>query len=329
MKKTLMLLILLFCFSPYAFSEEKNIFVIESYHAGYPWDISYKKGLESVIGDKYRLVYFEMDTKRVPQSEYEKKAEEAWQQYAKVKPVLVILGDDNALKYLAPKFANTGTPVVYLGINRNPKDYGAYGLKNMTGVLERPLFNQSVAFLKKIIQPSPKKILVLFDSGTTSQSSVAEAFKGHTTLPVYNITVQLKLIGNVEEWKKTVLNAKKDGFDAAVIGLYHTLTDDQGSHTDSEELLKWTVANSPVPPFGFWDFSVGSDKTIGGFVLFGKSQGEAAGKIALKILADGKSPDKIRPVLGDMGRFLFSKSQLKKWGLSLPDDIAKAAEYTD
>jgi hypothetical protein len=88
------------------------------------------------------------------------------------------------------------------------------------------------------------------------------------------------------------------------------------------------VENIPVPPFGFWDFSVGPDKTVGGFVLFGRSQGEAAGKIALKILS-GKSPDNIRPVVGDMGRFLFSKSQLKKWGLSLPDDIAKVAEYVE
>lgn len=329
MKKYVLLFFFSLAFFPFCVSaQEKVVLVIESYHAEYPWDVSYKEGLNEVMGSSCRFVYFQMDTKRLPESEHEKMAEQAWKKYQKIKPDMVILGDDNALRYLAPKFGGTDTPVVYLGINGNPKKYDASEKKNITGVLERPLLNQSIYSVQKILDPKPEKILLLFDSGETSQAAVAESFKGRTTLPVSNMTVQLKLIAKFEEWKQTVLNAKTEGFGAIFVGLYHTVTDKEGAHVSDRTLMKWTVENTPVPPFGFWDFSVGADKTIGGFVLFGKAQGEAAGKIALKIFS-GKSPQEIRPVIADMGKFLFSKSQLKKWGLTLPDDIASKADYVE
>ncbi len=329
MKKYAMLFFLSFIFFPFcASAQEKIVLVIESYHAEYPWDVSYKEGLSEVMGAACRFVYFQMDTKRLPESEYERMAEQAWKKYQKIKPDMVILGDDNALRYLAPRFGSTDTPVVYLGINGNPKAYDASEKKNITGVLERPLLNHSIHSVQKILRPEPEKILVLFDSGETSKIAVAESFKGRTTLPVNNMMVQLKLIGKLDEWKKTVLNAKAEGFDALFIGLYHTVTDEKGANVSDQTLLKWTVENTPVPPFGFWDFSIGTDKAAGGFVLFGKAQGEAAGKIALKIFS-GKSPQEIRPVIADMGRFLFSRSQLKKWGLTLPNDIASKADYVE
>lgn len=330
MKNQLAIILILFMmFSLPAFAGDNTVFVIESYHAEYPWDASYKQGLTETLGSKYNLVFFEMDTKRLPASEYERMAGLAWEKYKKISPALVILGDDNAVKYLAPKFAETDTPVVYLGLNRNPRDYGAHTANNITGVLERPLLRRSIASLKTIITPSPKKILVLFDNGTTSQASVAGSFKGRTTLPIHEIMVQLKMIGQLDEWKNTVMNLKTDGFDAVVIGLYHTITDAQEKHVEAETLLKWTIENTPVPPFGFWDFTVGADKTVGGFVLFGKTQGEAAGKIALKILEGKRPPSKIKPRIPEMGRFLFSRSQLKKWKLTLPADIASKAEYVE
>jgi ABC-type uncharacterized transport system substrate-binding protein len=329
MKKYMLLFFFSLTLFPFcASAQEKIIFVIESYHAEYPWDISYKEGLREVMGSGCRFVCFQMDTKRLPESEYERMAEQAWKKYQEIKPDLVILGDDNALRYLAPKFGNTDTPVVYLGINRNPKDYGVSEKKNITGVLERPLLNRSIASIQKSLRPEPGKILVLFDSSETSEAAVAESFKGRTTLPINNMMVQLKLIGKLDEWKNTVLNAKAEGFDAIIIGLYHTVTDEKNKYVSDKTLLKWTVENTPVPPFGFWDFSVGADKTVGGFVLFGKAQGEAAGKIALKILS-GKSPQEIRPVIAEMGKFLFSRSQLKKWGLTLPNEIASAADYVE
>lgn len=307
------------------FAQKKDILVIESYHAEYPWDASYKEGLEEILSDKYNLLYFEMDTKRLPKSEYENRAEMAWNAYKRINPVLVILGDDNALKYVGPKFAKTTIPVVYLGINANPRAYDIVQHQNITGVLERPMLKRSIAYLKELL--TIKKVLVLFDSGTTAQVVFAETFYGKESVSLNGIIAEIKLITFYEEWKKTILKAKEQGYDAILVGLYHTITDDTGTHVDDQEILAWTSENSPLPPFAFWDFSVGPGKTIGGHVLFGKEQGINAGEIALKILS-GEKYTKF-PKVAEKGRFLFSKSQLKKWGLTLPDDIASKVEYIE
>ncbi len=307
-------------------AKKENILVIESYHAEYLWDMSYKEGLHETLGDQYNIIYFEMDTKRLPQSAFQSKAELAWETYQKVNPSLVILGDDNALKHVGPKFIQTDTPVVYLGINNNPRNYGMVGHKNITGVLERPLPQRSILFINTFLKL--KKVLILFDSGTTSQVISSEIFNAQESVFFSGIQADIKLIDSYINWQEAVLNSKKEGYDIIIAGLYHTIKDHTGSHVDAEKVLEWTSQNTPLPPFGFWDFSVGANKTIGGYVLFGKEHGITAGRIALEILS-GKSPGDINPQIPEKGRFLFSQSQLKKWGVTLTDPIASTAKYTE
>lgn len=323
MKKSILILALLF-YAASAYAAEKTILVIESYHSGYAWDASYLDGLHETLAGKYKLVNFEMDTKRQPKSLYQKQADLAWQKYEEIRPDLVILGDDNALKYLGPKFNETQTPVVFLGINKNPREYVEMG-KNITGVLERPIFTLAIGSITEIIKPKPDKILVLFDNGTTSQASVAEAFKEKASTNLSGVKVDLRLISNFQLWQQTVLQAKDSGYDAIVVGLYHTIVGNDGKNIPAEEVMTWTSANTPVPPFGFWDFSVGKDQTIGGFVLYGKEQGITAAKMATQIL-QGTAPQDIRPVVGKKGQFVFSKSALEKYQLTLPESIANKAQ---
>ena len=304
----------------------KTVLVVESYHAEYPWDISYKKGLENILGKTHELVFFQMDTKRLPPSRYTRQADLAYRMYEEIQPALVILGDDNALKYLGPRLSKTPSPVVYLGINNNPRAYGI-NPANMTGVLERPLMKRSIIYMSELLAPRLEKLLILFDSGFTSKTSVREFFNDRNSVNVAGVRVDLKMIAKWTEWQQTVKNAWKNGYGAIVVGLYQTITDEDGEHVPALKVINWTSKNTPVPPFGFWDFTVGAEKTIGGLVLFGESQGEEAGKIAQKILS-GKSPAQIPPVIGQKGRFFFSRSQLEKWQITLPEKIAEKADYT-
>ena len=312
-------------------AQEEKILIIESYHHTYPWDASYKKGLEKILGKRYDLVTFEMDTKRIPKSEYETQADLAFDTYKQLNPELIILGDDNALKYVGPKFVNTKTPVVYLGINQNPRNYGMFGPENITGVLERPLMKRSIVYLSEIYTSDLKKVLIMFDNGTTSHSSVEQVFRGRHSITIAGIQADLKQIRHLQEWQQTVLNAKDEGYDAIIVGLYQTIVDGNGDHVPSDTLIAWTSKNTPIPPFGFWDFTVGPKKTIGGLVLFGEVQGETAGKMAIEILTKGKIPYEIRPVVAKKGRLLFSTSQLERWQekISLPEKIKSEATFIE
>ncbi len=95
-----------------------------------------------------------------------------------------------------------------------------------------------------------------------------------------------------------------------------------------ESVAEWTSENTPIPLYGFWNVAVGKKKAIGGFVLFGEAQGEAAGQIAKKIL-EGDTKGNLIPVTAEKGRLLFSKTQLEKWNISLPENIETKATLVD
>ncbi len=306
---------------------QKKVLVIESYHSTYPWDASYLQGLQETLGSIAKIETFQMDTKRLPKTSYQAQADKAWKVFQDTKPDMVILGDDNAFKYMAKKIDNTNTPIVFLGINSNPRSIGLSEMKHVTGILERPLFKRNIIELQKIMGGKMNSVLVLFDSGNTSKAAVESAFHDKTTVNIDGIKVHLKMIGNFDDWRQIIKSAPTR-YDAVVVGLYHTLVDASGKHIPADEVLAWTSSNSKIPLFAFWDFAVGKGKTAGGLVLFGKVQGQQAGETAKKIFA-GAQPESILPAIAKKGRYYFSKSELKRYNLKLPAEIEKNAELVD
>ncbi len=303
-----------------AVQAKPRVLLIESYHSGYKWDQELNKGLEGVLGDKVELFDFQMDTKRLPASEYSERADLAWQCYLDIKPDVVVLADDNAMLLLAERFLVTGTPVVYMGVNSNPRKYAPLG-RNITGVLERPLYKRTVKYLKELLFIGTDKVLILLDESTTSQAFKTAIFNDEDSQEISGITTDIELISCMKDWRKTVLDARKNDYKAIVIGLYHRVFEDD-NHVDSEEILEWTSANSPVPVFAFWEMSVGKGKAVGGMVMNGEVQGKAAGKMVLDIL-DGTPVYTIKPVIPEQGRFIFSRTELDRWKIRLPRYMLK------
>lgn len=106
------------------------------------------------------------------------------------------------------------------------------------------------------------------------------------------------------------------------------MRDDKDQSVDAEELLGWVSANTPVPNFGFWGFSVYNNGNIGGYVLDGYQHGKIAAKMASRILA-GEKPENIFPVTDDLGQFMFSRKGLSKWHLTLPKEIEKQTTWVE
>ena len=297
-----------------------HILVIESYHDSFQWDIEYKKGLTDLLAEQHSFSYFQMDTKRLPEHKHQQRIALAWQAYLTEKPDIVVLGDDNALKYLGPLLKKTTTPVVYLGINNNPRNYAINDATNITGILERPLLKRSVLLAKEIVK-NMKKALVLLDSGTTSNASLQTEFKNQSIMNIGGIKVEVALIERYSLWQQKVLSARASGFDVIFIGLFQTIRDTDGKHVKADEILAWTAKKSPVPLFGFWAYAIGKNKASGGLVLEGYQQGIAAALIVKEILA-GKKISEIRPRVAEKGRYIFSRSEVAKHQLRIPETVA-------
>ncbi|NYE61634.1 ABC-type uncharacterized transport system substrate-binding protein [Duganella sp. 1224] len=314
--------------APRAMAQAPAILLIESYNADFEWDAGYRAALRERLEPAWRLVSFEMDTKRLPPERHAAMADQAWDTYLKLKPALVILGDDAALSLLHARLAATATPVVYLGINNNPRAYFDPGkVRNITGVLERPLVKRNVAELRKIV-PAARRVLFLFDVSITSTVLFSEVFGGNQRQRIEGLEVDVKLLGGWRAWQAEILAARRNRYDAIYLGTYQAVRDDGTAPPPAMNILRWSSAHAQVPLFGLWDFFVGADKAVGGLVLDGRDQGMAAADIALRILG-GATPGSIYPVTAQRGRFVFSRAQLARYRITLPPEIAAQARLLD
>jgi ABC-type sugar transport system substrate-binding protein len=109
-----------------------HVLVIQSYHKEYPWDATYLEGIRKTLAAHATITTFEMDTKRLPKETFPERARLAFEAYQASKPDLVIVGDDNATKMLAAQISEAGTPVIFLGVNANPRAYDLVG-KDLVG----------------------------------------------------------------------------------------------------------------------------------------------------------------------------------------------------
>lgn len=293
--------------------QSKTILVVDSYTESYQWSHDYRQALKESLDKSYHWIFFEMNTKVLPSHEHPAMAKKAFDYYLKIKPDLVVLGDDNALTYLVPLLYEESIDIVFLGINDNPRNIKELnqGLARITGVLERPLYIKNIASIGRFfINP---KILVLFDDSYTSQITLNYLYSNKFFVKEkLNIEVEYLSVISQQEWQKSILNAHKNGFDAIIVGLYQSLIDASEENVSDEEIIQWTAKNSPVPIFAFWDFSVGENKAMGGIVLSGKNQGEIAASLIKQIVEQGKNPRMIPFELDRKGTTLFIDGQFKK-----------------
>ncbi|MGY3804810.1 ABC transporter substrate-binding protein [Pigmentibacter ruber] len=327
MHKFLFILFFLFFINIKAYAGDKDIVIVESYSQNIKWDVDYANEIKKILGKEYKLTFFEMNTKVLPPTEHEAMGNKAWALIEKIKPTLVIVGDDPALKYVGPPLEQHQIRTVYLGINDNPRIYFSQEPKFVTGVLERPLIKRSAAYIKKIL-PNAKKMLILFDKSRTSQIIDKDFFNNQKSISISDITYDIALIDQYSEWKK-IINKVNNEYDAIIIGIYYSVFENK-KYVDHEQLIKWSEKNSKKPIFAFWDFAVGKEKAIGGLVLTGAGQGKAAAEIALQLLNDPKKlPNSIYPLFLQEGKFIFSKAEVKAKNINLPKEILDETTFVD
>lgn len=320
---TSLLLISIMLCSGNSLAGGKKVLVVHSYHPELDWTIQCSRGIEAALGPDYDVEYVYLDTKRLPETAFKGKVNEAKAAFKRFKPDLVILGDDNALRLLGPDMAATGLPVVYFGINDNPRKYFDRLPENVTGVLERVPLMQWVRILTKIV-PGAVKVLALMDSSPTSRALVVRNFGTAGRISDGGITVDYKMVSQWEEWQRII--HQRDRYDLIVIPLYHALRDASGSNVPYDEVIRWSSEHTFVPLFAVQDYAVGDDGVVGAYVVYGEEHGRMTGRIARSILEGVPMQDMLTPDPQQV-RFYFNKKQLERFGLKLPRHIQVQAVF--
>ncbi|MGF1720851.1 ABC transporter substrate-binding protein [Vibrio kyushuensis] len=314
-------LLLLFFISAFAYSQE--MVFVHSYHFEYPWVKEYRQGFESEI-DGFNIHHFQMDTKRRPAEEFEEIADKAWTFIEQNKPDVVVISDDNALKYLGPRLTKNRIPTFFLGINANPRLYVSI-TDTITGVLERHLLENTVHMIKKL-QPSVKRIKIIMDSGATSHAILETSFSNKTKLLIHGIEVNTYFIGSKESWFENTKSAKSEGYDALIMTSFASLKDKSGQHFLMDDVISWTSSHTPIPLYSFWNYEIGTGKAIAGVTVSALQQGITAAQQVKQYIDSGIMPMITTPKKGNI---VFSQTELKRWNIQAPPELLKRAKLRD
>ncbi|OZG73186.1 hypothetical protein BTA51_11920 [Hahella sp. CCB-MM4] len=306
--------------------ESKVVLLVSSYHYKFPWTNQCEAGIRESVSAIATVETFYMDTKRLPETEFQDRADQALKKIEESKADLIFLGDDNALKFLGPKLAKKNIPVVFLGINDNPRVYFSDGLlpPNMTGVLERTPILGTLRFISKIM-PKAKRVLVIAGNSQTSRAELKNTLLDQKTFATTGIVANIEIAPTWSNWLET-LRSVHETYDAVIPVAYFNIKDENGRYLSAEESIAGMSSTSQIPIFANQDYTVGDNGAVGALVINGKTHGKRAGAIALKIL-EGQSPLSIVPEVDQSGVLYFNRKQLQRFGISLPQEIENRAIF--
>ncbi|MGE5607097.1 MAG: ABC transporter substrate-binding protein [Bacteroidota bacterium] len=305
-------------------SKNYKVLHIMSYHSPWEWTDTLFSGFQSALSDlniEYQV--FQMDTKRYSsESSIMAKTEEARNLIAAWKPDLIYISDDDALKYLAKYYANSKLPIVFSAVNESPEKYGIKDCQNITGVLEKEHFVESVKLLKEVV-PSVRKIGVITDDGLMWSPVIQRMKDRLNELPEVQF-VSWDIIYTFAEYQNKIKEYERKVDAVALLGIF-SFKDAQGENVPYQEVQRWTAENVKLPDFSFWKDRV-SFGTLCVVSVSGFEQGLAAGKIARSILVDGKKPSDFPIVATIKGEPLISLARANQLGIKIKSSVLLSSQ---
>ncbi|MEK6779382.1 MAG: histidine kinase, partial [Candidatus Deferrimicrobiota bacterium] len=278
----------------------RKVLLLNSYHKGLDWTDKITAGVESVLRGKgshidIRVEY--MDTKHVNDPEHYRMLYESYKhKFANSRFDLIISSDDDAFNFLLKNRDDLfpGTPVVFCGVNYF-RDSMLAGRDLFTGVVEAFDVNSTLDTALRI-HPDTRRVVVYVDNtvtGVANRKIAAEALAARTN-KVEGVFIENLYIEEIRE--------KGFFLPPASIVLMMTFPRDRHGNV-SEENLHYVSGKCNVPIYSVWDFFLGRG-IVGGMITSGFSQGEAAAKLALRILG-GEKAESIPVVKESPNRYMF------------------------
>ena len=303
---------------PHTGLKGRRMLLVHSYHQGYHWVDTITEGVQTALqGTGMELDIFYMDAKR--------HTDEAWKidagQRAKKRveefhPDIILASDDDACQYFATSYLNTAMPVVFTGVDADPSKYG-FPAANVTGVIERPHFKESLALAQRL-RPI-KRIAVL--SCHDSTSILALGFMRQTQLNVE--VAEWLMVDDFDAWKKAV-ERFNGSVDAIVIRSYQAVKK-PGSleNVAPRDVARWTCEHATVPTIAFHDFEI-DDGLLIGVVKSGQEYGRIPTEYAFRILT-GTPPSALPVVMPSHGVKMLNCKTARRLGISFTDKMPNDA----
>ncbi len=320
---------------------KNKVLIIHSYHKEWGWNQDTEKGIVEglkrkgfILNKDYQLEKFYMDTKNTytTEEQIKQRADKAIKMIDDIKPDLVFINDDNALKYVAANYPDEKVPFIFLGINCDPEIIYPEKIAsleepghNITGILERFPYYESFSLAKKIF-PEKESVVLLADNSPSS-SFLVNAFKERFLESEDIEDHPLEVLGVIQittfrEWKE-IVKKYQDKSDFLGILTYHQLKDEKGIIVPPSEVVLWTIENNKLPELGFLLFHA-EDGFWSAIGVSPYKNGIYVGTLAGEVL-EGKDVDIIPIQDIHLIDIAFNVERSKMLGIEIPINILTMA----
>ena len=328
----------------YGQQNKLRIFDVSSYQKQYAWEQGVNEGFcdamlkfkfldskaqadvytnsDYVETDKVILKKAWMDSKRKSStSEMEQSAAVIIGQINEFKPDLIILGDDNASKYIGSYFKDSRIPVVFRGIVGSPVKYGLadsieHPGHNITGILKLGYPIYTIQFFVKIV-PQAKTFAILADNSETSRGKAQEVINFEETGKSPLKLVESVYAGSFAEWQAAALRLQNN-VDAFLILNHNTLKDENGVSVDPLKVASWYLQNIKKPEMT-WEKQFIKE----GFLLTvddsAYNQGYGVVMMADMVIHQNKNPADMPCVVPPRGKIMVNRQRAQMLGIDISD----------
>ncbi|MEN8256460.1 MAG: sensor histidine kinase [Thermodesulfobacteriota bacterium] len=306
--------------------QQRNIFVLHSYHSGLGWVEDVNDGLYKVLlaKDQQNLeLHMEyMDAQRLDNSDnFQLLREQLTQKYRFLQFDVIIAVDDIAIDFLARFHGEIfpGAATLFCGkIGSLPVE--KYGLDGFAGVVENVDVHATLT-AGLALYPDTERIVVINDRSVDGTLLDPLLRREVTNFPSLNF--EFLSPSSMDE----LVNMVK-ALSGNTLVLLGNFTRDEAGGVFTNKRSSWLIASRcKVPILSMWDFYLGSGP-LGGRMVSGVAQGKMAAKLAMQVVWGDLQPGETKSVTTD-NYYAFDYNEMRWFDISygsLPDDSTVTEE---
>jgi ABC-type uncharacterized transport system substrate-binding protein len=300
--------------------ERPKILVVMSYASEKQWCQDIRKGIEDRLAADCDLTYIYLNAVSHP-AQVAERAAAAYDIYKRLQPGGTIAVDDHAqAHFVVPYLRNkTDTPVIFCGVNANPKAYG-YPARNVTGVIERYHIKESLALLQQLV-PSVRQIAFIGIDAPTGRLMLQQARK---EIPALAVTHASYMTVKTQSELVALLTALRTEVDAVYISVLQGLVDPRGRLLTDRHNMQLVTEHFPKPVVSasIYELHHGALCSV---VHTGEEQGHLAAELMARAIAG--TPISQLPIIRNYnGRRIINVSALKTLRIKPRPILIKGAE---
>ena len=289
-----------------------QVMLLASYHAGMAWSDDQIAGVREQLrtqGDRVHVRLDLLDTKNVAASPalYQRIEDLLLTKYGPAAPQLMLAIDDDALDFALRMRQRhyPGVPILFSGVSGS-RQSALTAEGNVSGVFDDVDIARTLDALLALRPPSGR-LVVVHDQSRTSLAQVVGLHAYAAQHPKHAIeflsqmdvqSIQTRLHTLAPQDLVLALAFNRDASNRVL------------SHEEATDL--WTTA-SAAPVVVTRDVSMRAG-VLGGFLITGRQQGEALGRMAVQVLQG--TPASTLPMRDGVVQPLFDYTQLQRWNIA-------------